>query len=65
MGCKGTKKRREWETEKYEERTRKIKRFKFTNKFINAFLESSIGEDESSVIKYISNCALLGTQSNI
>ena len=50
VGCKGTKKRREWETEKYKKHSRKIKQLRFTNEFIIAFLESTSDEDESIVI---------------
>ena len=35
--------------EKKKKRSRKIKRFRFTNKFIDIFLESSSDEDEGKV----------------
>ena len=35
---------------KYKKRSRKIKRLRFTNEFIDTFLESSSDEDEGNVI---------------
>ena len=49
MGCKGAKKRKEWETEKYKKHSRKIKRLTFTNKFFDIFLERS-SEHEGNII---------------
>ena len=34
---------------KYKKRSRKIKRLRFTNEFIDTFLESSSDEDEGNV----------------
>ena len=35
---------------KYKKRSRKIKRLRFTNEFIDTFLQSSSDEDEGNVI---------------
>ena len=42
-------KENEWETKKKKKRSRKIKRLRFINEFIDTFLESSSDEDEGNV----------------
>ena len=49
VGCKGTRQRRECETEK-NKYSRKTKQLRFTNKFIDTLLESSTNKDEGNVI---------------
>ena len=49
-GMQRNKEKEEMGNEKYKKHSRKIKRLRFTNEFIIAFLESSSDEDESIFI---------------